>query len=639
MKKQLLTLALLGMGIANAQTWSEDFNATSAQGLPAGWLQNNVDGFTVASNLSSFGFGTNAWVTNAIASEWPNQGRVVMSTSWYTPAGVSNDWLITPSFVVPAGSYLEWEATCAEAAFADGYQVKISTTGTTVANFSTNLLTVGSEVFAPTSTSTWNERSINLSAYVGQTVRIAFVNNSNDKNRLYLDNIKVTVPVVSDGNVVSVTSVPRYTVSGNTTISGVFKNKGSAVANNATMNYQIDGGPIVTQTITLPAVAYLQTGVYTFTAPAALTVGTHTVSVTVTQVNGVNETITTNDNATSVTYVASQTSLMNALIEEFSSSTCGPCASLNQTFDPLMNGNTPNTGGRVNVIKYQVDWPSPNNDPSFNLHGDQRVQYYGINAAPTALIGGDYEMVSHSQAEIDTEKNAPAYGNITCTINAAGGVVTGSATITPFLTIGTASPVRIHQVLLQKDYSFANPSTSQQNFFHVMRQMYPDGNGTSVTVSDMVPQTVSFNHNVNTVSIYPPLAAQNSNNFWTASNMTYEYVVFMQDAVTSQILQSGSATSAVSMGLAKLSKDERIGVYPNPAKDFAVVGIRLNSNSNVDITIYDVTGKVVYVNKGAQVQQGEQEIRINTSELTNGTYNIVVNTNEGVLKDKLIINK
>ncbi|MBK6521100.1 MAG: choice-of-anchor J domain-containing protein [Sphingobacteriaceae bacterium] len=340
MKKQLLALALLGMGIANAQTWSENFTSTSAQALPAGWLQNNVDGFTVASNLSSFGFGSNAWVTNAVASEWPNQGRVVMSTSWYSPAGVANDWLITPSFTVPPGASIQWEGTSVEAAYEDGYQVKISTTGTTVGSFATNLLTIPAETMAATSTSPWTERSISLNTYSNQTVRIAFVNNSNDMNRLYLDNIKVVVPVVSDGNVVSVTSVPRYTVAGNTTISGIFKNKGSAVANNATMNYQIDAGPIVTQTITLPALGYLQTGVYTFTAPAALTVGTHTVNVTVTQVNGVNETITNNDNATSVTYVASQSSLMNALVEEWSSSTCGPCASLNSSFDPLLNGNT-----------------------------------------------------------------------------------------------------------------------------------------------------------------------------------------------------------------------------------------------------------------------------------------------------------
>ena len=191
MKKQLLTLALMGIGIAGAQTWSEDFNSTASQALPAGWLQNNVDGFTVASNLSSFNFGTNAWVTNGQATEWSAQGRVVQSTSWYTPSGTANDWLITPSFSVPAGAYLEWEASSVEAAFADGYQVKISTTGTTVANFSTNLFTIASEVTPSSYSSPFTERSISLNTYSTQTVRIAFVNNSNDKNRLYLDNIKV----------------------------------------------------------------------------------------------------------------------------------------------------------------------------------------------------------------------------------------------------------------------------------------------------------------------------------------------------------------------------------------------------------------------------------------------------------------
>jgi hypothetical protein len=635
MKKQLLTLALLGMGIANAQTWSEDFNSTASQALPAGWLQNNVDGLTVASNLSSFNFGTNAWVTNAQTSEWSGQGRVVMSTSWYSSPGTSNDWLITPQFNVPAGSYLEWAAASVEAAYADGYIVKISTTGTLTTDFATQLFSIASEVTPASYSSPFTERSISLSAYVGQNVRIAFINNSNDKNRLYLDDIKCVVPAASNGNVVSVTSVPRYMVAGTSIVSGVFKNKGSNVANNITMNYQIDAGPITTQTLNVGALNYLQTANYTFTGTANLTAGTHTVKVFVTQVNGVAETITTDDMQTTVVYVASQIKTRNALIEEFSSSTCVPCQNLNATFDPLLQTNTPNTGGRVNVVKYQMNWPSPGNDPSYNPEGDDRKAFYGVSGIPDAFTNGRTEMSSHNQAEIDAAKAEDAYADITATMSIVGNQITASSTITPYLTISSNSPLRTFQVLTQSTYNYPGAVTTQKNYYHIQRKMYPDGQGSPVTVTDGVPFSASCNHNVVT-SATP---AQGSFDFWTTTGIVYEYVVFVQDEISGHILNSGSATTAMSTGLVQLTKDARIGVYPNPAKDFAVVGIRLNNSSVVDINIYDVTGKIVYSQKGAQVAQGENEIRINTSEFANGAYNIVVTTAEGTLKDKLIVNK
>jgi hypothetical protein len=638
MKKHLLVLAFLGITILHAQTWSEDFNSTTAQSLPAGWLQNNVDGLIPQSNLSAYNFGTNAWVTNHIGTPYYTQGRCVMSLSWYSPAGIANDWLITPSFTVPAGAYIAWEGAVAQGAYPDGYEVRISTTGTTIANFSTNLLTVAGENYAQT-LANWNSRGINLSAYTGQTVRIAFVNNSNDMNRLYLDNIKVVIPIASDGNVLNLTDAPRYVVAGPTPIDAVFKNYGSSVANNATMNYKIDNGPTTTETISVGPLNCMQTSVISFTTNATLTAGTHSVKIWVTQVDGVNETNLANDTAKAIIYVASQSTLTNALVEEWSSSTCGnACSQFHQITDPVFNSNSPNTGGRVNVIKYQVNFPSPSNDPSYNLHVGQRLTPYNWGGIPSTIVGGDDVILANTQSMIDNCKNEPAFASITATLNVIGTTITGSATITPFLTIASNSPLRVYQALLQKQYTFANPSGAQQTFYHVMRQMYPDGNGLAVTVADGVPQTVSFNHTINTVPIFPPLAAQNSNNFWTSSTSVYEYVVFLQDEITGKVIQSGSS-NLTTTGLAKLSKDENIGVYPNPAKDLAVVGIRLNNNSIVDIAIYDATGKLVFVNKGAQVEHGDQEIHINTTEFANGVYNIIVNTNEGTLKSKLIINK
>lgn len=635
MKKQLLAIAMLGMGMANAQTWSENFSTATAPNLPANWVQLSLDNLTPNSAVASYSFSaTRGWVSRNATSLYPTYGNVAASTSWYATAGISNDWLITPSFTVPTGSYFEWESIALDPSFPDSYRVMISTTGTATSAFTTTLLTVNPE------NSAWTARSINLSAYVGQTVNIAFQNYSNDMYLLYIDNVKCLVPAVNDGNVVSITSLPRYVLSGNQTVSGVFKNKGSATVNNASMRYRVDNGPVTSQTITMPGLTYLQTANYSFTTPANLTVGTHTIKAWVDAVNGVTEANHANDTAVTVVYAASTTKVRNALIEEWSSSTCNPCAALNVNFDPLCNSNTPNTGGRVNVIKYQVNWPAPGNDPSYNADAATRVTYYGINAAPTAMTNGTTDMVNHNQAEIDAAKAVPAYADITATLNVVGTTITGSANVTPYVTIPTGSPLKVHQVLAQKNYSFTNPSTSQTSFFHVMRKMYPDGNGAAFTPADAVSQTVNFTHNATYATIVTsPMSAQNSANFWNTTNMTYEYIVFLQDAVSNDILQSGSATAQVSTGLVEIKGENKIGVYPNPAKDFAVVGIKLTNPSPVEMTIIDITGKVVYADKAVEVGAGQNEIKINTSEFSTGTYNVMVKTAEGTFTEKLIVTK
>ncbi len=630
MKKQLLALAILSAGITSAQTWSENFTSSTPTALPANWLQNNVDGKTVAAAIATYSFGTNAWVTRNNATAFPTYGNMVASTSYYTPAGTSNDWLITPSFTVPANSVIEWEALASDPTYPDGYQVKISTTGTLTTDFSTNLLTVPSE------NSTWTTRGLSLNTYSTQTVRLAFVNNSSDMFLLLLDNIKVFVPASTDGNVVDITNLTRYMAgAGNQTITGNFKSKGYAPATSAVLNYKINNNAVVTQTMNFStALNYGDATTYTFATPANLGLGTNNVKVWVSKVNNAAETVFTNDTATSLVYVASQSAARNALIEEFSSSTCVPCANLNVNFDPLVNGNNPNTGGRVNIIKNQVNWPSPGTDPSYNPHSAARVTYYGINAAPTALINGTTEMISHDQSEIDAAKAQPAYAVITASLASNAGVVTGTATILPYVTITNNSPLVVYQALLQNAYTYTG-TTTQRNFFHVMRKMYPSAAGTTVTTTDGTPMTVNFTHTVTSVTT----PAQGSYDFWNATNVVYEYVVFVQDKVSDDILQSGSSMVAGPVGLVELKDNQQIGIYPNPAKDFAVVGIKLNQASSIAITVYDITGKVVYNNAASKIEAGQNEIKINTTEFASGTYNVVVTTDSGILKDKLIVVK
>jgi len=189
--------------------FSEDFDGiggptaggAGTYSFPAGWLKVNVDNMIPNPQVS---YVNEAWERredfglSVIDS-------VAFSTSYYTPVGSADDWMWTPPVLIQPFSTLSWQARTYDALFQDGYEVRIMVapnvpTGSAgnlgnMVSSSTLLLTIPNEV------SSWITRSLNLNAYSGQTVRIAFRNTSNDKFLLVIDDVTIT------GNV---TGLPNF---------------------------------------------------------------------------------------------------------------------------------------------------------------------------------------------------------------------------------------------------------------------------------------------------------------------------------------------------------------------------------------------------------------------------------------------
>jgi len=194
MKRQLLNVMLLGFPVFGfSQIFLENFDG-NGQGIAA-WTVLNVDGLTPATSVN---FITNGW--NRIDRDGANGSfggpagnYAAMSTSWYTPAGTSNDWLISPTIPVSGASpTLYWDAKAQDADYPDGYKVMLApNAGNTVADFTVELYSTTGE------NSNWTSRAASLTPYIGQNVRFAFVNNSTDKFMLMVDNIKVDFTYVA----------------------------------------------------------------------------------------------------------------------------------------------------------------------------------------------------------------------------------------------------------------------------------------------------------------------------------------------------------------------------------------------------------------------------------------------------------
>lgn len=180
----LLSVSLLCLPLsAAAQDAYLDVNFDN--GIPASFTQIDNDGNEPSASMKAVGFAVGTgWIGCTMDSDGGN--RVACSTSWYSPAGTSDDWLITPAFTVQsADDILRWRAMAHDKRHRDGYAVYVTEGGAAVADFDTSqpLFSVAGEE------AEWTSHSVSLAAYVGKTVRVAFVNNSTDMARLYLDDI------------------------------------------------------------------------------------------------------------------------------------------------------------------------------------------------------------------------------------------------------------------------------------------------------------------------------------------------------------------------------------------------------------------------------------------------------------------
>src|SRR5690606_13596804 len=217
----------------------------------------------------------------------------------------------------------------------------------------------------------------------------------------------------------------------------------------------------------------------TFTNTVTSSSGAHTLNVNLTQINGTADPVTSN-NSKSTSFASAGASVQrNALIEEFTSSTCAPCASFNVTFDPLILANNVNKpSSNFNIVKYQMNWPAPGNDVSYNNDGFQRRVYYQVSAIPDHFTNGK-PGGSGNQTEIDNAKLSPAYLTMSGTYTVKNDSIIATVTLTPNFTLTNAN-FKLYMAATEEHYTNNGATTSQKQYYHVMRKMLPDGNGITI---------------------------------------------------------------------------------------------------------------------------------------------------------------
>ncbi|NVN93674.1 MAG: T9SS type A sorting domain-containing protein [Bacteroidetes bacterium] len=192
MKKFYVLLAILFIGkFSFSQIFQETFQSGT---MPTTFTLIN-DANTVATNIASL-FPT-AWSVIAQPSDTAN--KVAASPSWFTAVAPADRWMITPAIVLPAGSNntLTWKSKSQDPAYKDALKVLISTTGINKTDFTITAYNVTSE------DSAFTTKSYSLQSLAGQTIRVAFVQQSTDMFFVIVDDIKVATTVVGINEVPS----------------------------------------------------------------------------------------------------------------------------------------------------------------------------------------------------------------------------------------------------------------------------------------------------------------------------------------------------------------------------------------------------------------------------------------------------
>ena len=246
--------------------------------FPVGWLLRNVDNRTPASSVS---YVNEAWEDREDFNFNVTQ-CAAFSTSWYSPAGAADDWAWTPAIALPvSGATLSWRAVTYDPSYRDGYEVRVMTSpnmptgGTGVLG---NQITNSTQVFSIGQENTaWTQHSLDLAAYLGQTVYIGFRNNSIDKFLLLIDDVTVidmTPDAVAQASTPFASEYSRapdgFTVDSTLGFTA-FNGGGSGLTNvYGTATFNVDGSPTAV-VLTSPTTAALAIGA---SAPMTFASGT-----------------------------------------------------------------------------------------------------------------------------------------------------------------------------------------------------------------------------------------------------------------------------------------------------------------------------------------------------------------------------
>jgi hypothetical protein len=294
----------------------------------------------------------------------------------------------------------------------------------------------------------------------------------------YIDNILLFNPLNLDGMMI-LNGTAKYFKSP-TEVKGTLMNVGQTPIQSVDIAWKINGTvyPTSFTGLNIPTL-----GTYDFTHPDLLNVpiGVYNLNVFITNVNGGPDNDQDNDSLVKQVNSVCNTNDRKPCFEEFTSSTCPPCATFNTSFVPWCITHE----DEITLIKYQMNWPAPG-DPYYTAEGGVRKDYYGVGWVPWLVTNGsftDTDMGAVNTAFTNAQMQPGLFG-IASSHSLNGHVMTVDAAILPFANF---TDLRIHIIVFEYITTGNVGSNGETWFHHVMMKMMPDAYGNTANMTDRTP--------------------------------------------------------------------------------------------------------------------------------------------------------
>ncbi len=231
------------------------------------------------------------------------------------------------------------------------------------------------------------------------------------------------------------------------------------------------------------------------------------------------------------TGLSTQASAQNhhALIEEFTSSTCPPCAST----DPIIRQAIADLHDSITIIRWHQNYPEPG-DPSNLLYpaGRSRADYYQIGGIPAMLVNGGANFFPSDVATVEGNVNSaiaamPNYYTMSVKQTVTADSIIAFVTVTTGATVPDSAMLRMGVAICER-YAVYQGSNGLPIHDYMGRQMLPGLTPplNSADLGGKLTDAAAFNQAANTTKTYRYAAMLKSG--WNPTML--DVVAFIQSA-------------------------------------------------------------------------------------------------------------
>jgi len=477
----------------------------------------------------------------------------------------------------------------------------------------------------------------------------------------FIDDVEFFSPIDFDAKM-STILVPDV-ITEPTPISAKVLNMGKTTITDVNVTWVSYAGIERDSTFTDLDLEFAESAEINFDGSWASPLGSHDLRMWINDVNGSKDMNQENDSLTKTIEYQSVVYPVTPLYEEFTSSTCSPCASFNSSFVPWCNQHA----DEISLIKYQMNWPGAG-DPYYTAEGGTRRNYYGVNAVPQ-LFGQGSDIganVSSANSLLQQTQSQTTTFDIASSFTMTGSTIHITTNI---LSFANTPSYKVHNVIVEKLTTENTATNGETEFEHVMMKMMPGASGTAKSFVSGVPAQFTYTHDMSTTNVeelddllvvvfiqnnstkeiiqsaYGEMDVEYSSEARLSEITldgepledfdpdTYTYTVQQPEGTVEEPVLGSTPMDENATVITNMAGDDEkdmtdfVKVYPNPANDM----LTLKGFENANVSVISTSGAVVLQKNGFNGGQ------LDISKLSPGVYFVNIRLSNNQLVHKKII--